>query len=308
MAKKLGQLFEVDGISLGTMYESMKMVHEHLLKDKRAITHWTSSGAGFSPSAARICKEYIQNAILTGEGYTDSGFPVMNERYLKMKGETRKGLTNWHNTGKLAGSFQVKSSRPSSAVNTRRAYAWLTLDPDAESPSVTMAGKKGAGVPVAEVFRWLEFGTSRMQARPLFSAALRKFVTINVPRMVNAVDVLIRRFIKENHNSKARVQGSAVTGDASSTMSASSLGGTESSILKQVISADVNKDFAISDATRIKGSQGAEYSLDDKTSMGELKTEYNKENSKMLKELMRSGYTQAQAEEFMKKFNVGNHY
>lgn len=302
MAKKLGQLFELEGACLGAMYESLKMVHGRLLKDKRAITHWTSSGSGFSPSAARLCKEYIQKAIYTGEGYNDSSFPVMNERYLKMKGETKRGLHNWHSTGSLASSFQVKSSRPSSSVNTRRAYAWLTLDPKGTSPVLGMSGKKGKGVPVADVFRWLEFGTSRMQARPLFSAALRKFVTVNVPKMVQAVDNAIRSWIKANHNTKSRVQGSAVTGDASSTMSQASLGTSSTSGLAKVISANTNKDFAVADATRIKGSQGAELSLDDQSSLGELKTASNKDNKDMLRDLIASGMSASEAATFMKDF------
>lgn len=314
--KRLGNLFTIDGSSLGTFYDDMKVAHERLQMDQRAMVHFTKSGAGFSPHAARLFKEEIQKAILSkSQGKWTSGFPVMNQRYTKMKQEQGTLLNHWVSSGNVERAFVVKSKRPRSSVG-RRSYAWLELDPSVQSPAVNLQGRIIKWVPVQDVFRWLEFGTTRMQARPLFSIVLRKFISRNVPKMISVVDDALRRWIKTNHNEKARTHGTKVKAEVTATMSEASLGRSASPVMRRskdgsrrivrrVANANPENDFgdaAVKDLTRSRGEDLAELSSDDRRLREMGVAEARKEDASMRKSLIESGMSEAEADAFMREF------
>ena len=194
--KKTGGLIEIDGTTFAQTYKRLDQSSRAVVADARAIAYWCNKGSGgrFTPLMANYLKVFIQSCIDGEHPDVTASFNNLTTKHTNMKKFHGHSPHFWNRTGTLKSAFRVTTSRVGDY-----SMGTVTLDPQVTSPR----GNSGPGISVDKLAKYLEFGTSRMQARPLISYALRKFTSVHAPRMLGAIRESLSQWILDNHNPRA---------------------------------------------------------------------------------------------------------
>jgi hypothetical protein len=250
MAKKKASsvLISIDGVELARSYIKLQNAARGLAPIARGLAYWADGRGGgrFTPMVSAAAVSFIQDTIDGKHPELTNSFQSLDDRYAKWKDNLYGSTSFWKRSGKVRDSFMVDVQK-----SGRRSMGVITIDPSATTPVLSYSPNKNYGeISAATVFKWLEFGTKKMAPRPLVGAAIRKFVSIHFPKMVNSVDRALSKWVKQ-------VKGKAMgpkqgVGDISNVVGQASIAPTTEALAsaspEQDFSDDVIKDAFVSGA------------------------------------------------------------
>ena len=286
--KRQGLLFSLGNKTLASTYNQLLQRSRALASDARAFAYWTQGqkGGRFTNLAALSCKVFIQNTIegKHPEVTESSYFNLPTARYSKWKGSQGFSESQWMRTGKTRDAFIVRTGKVG-----KKSMGWVSVDPKALTPQIGFSGKQTGFVKVKDIVKWLEFGTVNMDAKPLVSSAIQRFVTLNFPGMVDSLRDSFYDWLKSN-NAQSGGGSRESSGSLSDVTSSYTLKSNDS----DVISSNPKADFSENKIKEVLSGGGFS------TKEMDLKSSNKKENQMMYKALKGSGLSQEEIDRIMK--------
>lgn len=224
-------LFSIDGKGFDVFYSQLKEAYRQFVTVGALMTKWVdSTGDGFFTRVGVGSYKTLITAIMNGSVHVPgTNWKSLDEAYLEYKADM--GFPDagpWRLTGKASRSIISKK------VGSR--YI-VSIDKRKYGQKLHSRKPKGKRIPVYKYVAMMEFGTSYMEARPLFAPATVYYIHSVAPQLDGMVKRSMTR-MANNFHTEMKTRKRSAGGSASDTMSSFSLSA----------SADPNGDFSVSEA------------------------------------------------------------